>query len=330
MKTVPIAVLSLALATGATNLTTAAHRFTGPGTAVQDTAAKQRKEYDDYKKIEAEKDPVKKLELARAFFESNPTPTYVKYVQGQVNAARYALFTRYKEAGDLPNAAKIADEYVTSVPETDLFFAFQLTTLGEANALKQGVTPASAGAWAEAAKYAAKARRLIVEENKSDAMLYDSKATTWDKVKPGFIAYLHRIEALAHFTAKQNDQAEKDLLAVIEAKCDAYPDAYFLLGQIHNARYDEKANAFNQLSAEAQSADNGQQLLREAKEEAKKAAEFFARGILVAEASPNKDTYKTIVAGARKEMEDAYEIWNDGKKDGLAEFMDGFKSACQP
>lgn len=271
-----------------------------------------------------------KLELARAFFDSDPTPTYVKYVQGQVNAARYALFTRYKDAGDLANAAKIADEYVASVPETDLFFAFQLTTLAEARALKQGVKPEAAGAWAEAAKYATKARKLIVEDNRSEAMLYDSKTTTWDKVKPGFVAYLHRIEALAHFAARQNDQAEKSLLAVIETKCDAYPDVYFLLGQIHNARYDDKANAFNKLSAEAQSGEQGQKLLQEAREESKKAAEFFARGILVAEASPNKEAYKAVVANARKEMEESYEIWNDGKKDGLDEFMAGFKSTCQP
>jgi hypothetical protein len=328
MKTVSIAVLSLALAAGATGTTTLA--YTAAGVSAQDNAAKQRKEYDDYKKIEAEPDPVKKLELARAFFESDPTPTYVKYVQGQVNAARYALFTRYKEAGDMANAVKIADEYVASVPETDLFFAFQLTTLAETRALKQGVKPEAAGAWAEAAKYATKARKLIVEDNRSEALLYDSKTTTWDKVKPGFVAYLHRIEAFAHFTAKQYDQAEKSLLAVIEAKCDAYPDVYFLLGQIHNARYDDKANAFNKLSAEVQSGEQGQKLLQEAKEESKKAAEFFARGILVAEASPNKDTYKAIVANARKEMEEAYEIWNDGKKDGLEEFMAGFKSTCQP
>ncbi len=328
MKTVPIAVLSLALAAGATGTATSA--YTVAGVPAQDNAAKQRKEYDDYKKIEAEQDPAKKLELARAFFESDPTPTYVKYVQGQVNAARYALFTRYKDASDLANAAKIADEYVASVPETDLFFAFQLTLLAEARALKQGVKPEAAGAWADAAKYAAKARKFIVEDNKSEAMLYDAKTTTWDKVKPGFVAYLHRVEALAHFAAKQNDQAEKSLLAVIETKCDAYPDVYFLLGQIHNARYDDKANAFNNLSAEVQSGEKGQQLLREAKEESKKAAEFFARGVLVAEASPNKDAYKAVVANARKEMEEAYEIWNDGKKDGLDEFMAGFKSTCQP
>ncbi len=328
MKTVPIAVLSLALAAGATG--TATFAYTVAGVPAQDNAAKQRKEYDDYKKIESEQDPVKKLELARAFFESDPTPTYVKYVQGQVNAARYALFTRYKDAGDLANAVKIADEYVASVPETDLFFAFQLTMLAEARALKQGVKPESAGAWAEAARYAAKARKFIVEDNKSEAMLYDAKTTTWDKVKPGFVAYLHRVEALAHFTARQNDQAEKSLLAVIEAKCDAYPDVYFLLGQIHNARYDDKAGAFNKLSAEAQSGEQGQKLLQEAREESKKAAEFFARGILVAEASPNKDAYKAVVANARKEMEDSYELWNDGKKDGLEEFMTSFKSACQP
>ncbi len=328
MKTVPIAVLSLALAAGATGTATFAH--TVAVVPAQDNAAKQRKEYDDYKKIESEQDPVKKLELARAFFESDPTPTYVKYVQGQVNAARYALFTRYKDAGDLANAVKIADEYVASVPETDLFFAFQLTMLAEARALKQGVKPESAGAWAEAARYAAKARKLIVEDNKSEAMLYDAKTTTWDKVKPGFVAYLHRVEALAHFTARQNDQAEKSLLAVIETKCDAYPDVYFLLGQIHNARYDDKAGAFNKLSAEAQSGEQGQKLLQEAREESKKAAEFFARGILVAEASPNKDAYKAVVANARKEMEDSYELWNDGKKDGLEEFMASFKSACKP
>ncbi len=328
MKTVSIAVLSLALATGATG--TATFAYTVAGVPAQDNAAKQRKEYDDYKKIEAEQDPAKKLELARAFFESDPTPTYVKYVQGQVNAARYALFTRYKDAGDLANAVKIADEYVASVPETDLFFAFQLTMLAEARALKQGVKPEAAGAWAEAARYAAKARKLIVEDNRSEAMLYDAKATTWDKVKPGFVAYLHRVEALAHFTARQNDQAEKSLLAVIETKCDAYPDVYFLLGQIHNARYDDKAGVFNKLSAEAQSGEKGQQILQEAKEESKKAAEFFARGVLVAEASPNRDAYKAVVANARKEMEEAYEIWNDGKKDGLEEFMAGFKSTCQP
>jgi|AFSR01.1.fsa_nt_gi hypothetical protein len=330
MKTVSIAALSLALAAGATG--TLPFAYATPKVHSQDTAAKQRKEYDDYKKIEAEPDPVKKLELARAFFESNPTPTYVKYVQNQVNAARYALFTRYKEAGDLTNAVKIAEEYVASVPETDLFFAYHLTTLAESKALKEGVlkTPVCASAWGEAAKYAAKARTLIVEENKSDQMLYDAKATTWDKVKPSFLAYFHRIEALAHFTANRNEQAERSLLAAIEAKCDAYPDAYFLLGQIHNARYDDKASAFNQLSAEAQSGEKGQQLLQEAKEEARKAAEFFARGILVAEIAPNKEAYKAIVANARKEMEEAYEIWNDGKKDGLAEFMAGLKSACQP
>ncbi|MGQ9896698.1 MAG: hypothetical protein ACUVR8_03920 [Acidobacteriota bacterium] len=328
MKTVSITVLGLALTAGATSTATLAHSVVK--VLAQDTAAKQRKEYDDYKKIEAEQDPVKKLELARAFFESNPTPTYVKYVQGQVNAARYALFTRYKDAGDLANAAKIADEYVESVPTTDLFFAFQLTTLAEAQALKNGVTPASAGAWAKAARYATKARKLIVEDNKSEAMLYDAKVTTWDKVKPGFVAYLYRVEALAHFTSKQNDQAEKALLAAIEAKCDAYPDVYFLLGQIYNARYDEKANAFNQLSAEAQSSENGQKLLQEAKEESKKAAESFARGILVAETSPNKDAYTAIVASARKEMEESYEIWNDGKKDGLEEFMSSLKPVCQP
>ncbi|MFQ3581791.1 MAG: hypothetical protein SNJ67_09015 [Chloracidobacterium sp.] len=328
MKTVSIVVLSLAFTAGPLGSVAVAH--VGGAIQGQDNAAKQRKEYDDYKKIESEQDPAKKLELARAFFESEPTPTYVKYVQGQVNAARYALFTRYKEAGDLANAVKIADEYVASVPETDLFFAFQLTTLAEGKALKQGVSPTAAPAWDEAAKYAAKALRLVVEENKSEAMLYDAKTTTWDKVKPGFIAYFHRLQALAHFTAKRNNEAEKSLLASIEAKCDAYPDVYFLLGQIHNARYDEKAGVFNKLSAEAQGEEKGQKLLQEAKDEAKKASEFFARGILIAEASPNKDAYKAVVANARKELEEAYEIWNDGKQDGLAEYLASFKSSCQP
>lgn len=328
MKTVSIAVLSLALAAGPLDSTAVAD---APGAArPQDAAAKQRKEYDDYKKIEAEQDPVRKLELARAFFESDPTPTYVKYVQGQVNAARYALFTRYREAGDLANAAKIADEYVAAVPETDLFFAFQLTTLAESQALKKGVVPAAADAWAEAAKYAGRALRLVVEENKSDKMLYDEKTTTWDKVKPGYIAYFHRLQAFAHFTAKRNDDAEKSLLASIDAKCDAYPDVYFLLGQIHNTRYDQKAETFNKMKAEEQAGEQGQQLLQAAKDEAKKASEFFARGILVAEMSPNKDAYKALVANARKELEEAYEIWNDGKKDGLNEYMASFKSSCQP
>ncbi len=328
MKTVSIAVLSLALTVGP--LGSAAIARTARAAQEQDNAAKQRKEYDEYKKIEAEQDPVRKLEMARAFFEADPTPTYVKYVQGQVNAARYALFTRYKEAGDLPNAAKIADEYVASVPETDLFFAFQLTTLAESKALKKGVSAAAAGDWAEAAKHAAKSLKLVVEENKSEAMLYDAKTTTWDKVKPGFVAYFHRLQALAHFTAKRNEEAEKELLASIAAKCDAYPDVYFLLGQIHNARYDEKAEAFNKLDAEAQAGEKGQQLLQTAKDEAKKASEFFARGILIAEASPNKDAYKTVVANARKELEEAYEIWNDGKKDGLDDYSMSFKSSCQP
>lgn len=58
MKTVSIAVLSLALAAGATGTATFAH--TVAGVPAQDNAAKQRKEYDDYKKIEAEQDPAKK------------------------------------------------------------------------------------------------------------------------------------------------------------------------------------------------------------------------------------------------------------------------------
>ncbi|OYT73405.1 MAG: hypothetical protein CFK52_02220 [Chloracidobacterium sp. CP2_5A] len=328
MKTVSIAVLSLALAAGP--LSPAAIAREAWVAPEQDNAAKQRKEYDDYKKIEAEQDPVKKLEMARAFFEANPTPTYVKYVQGQVNAARYSLFTRYKEAGDLANATKIADEYVAAVPETDLYFAFQLTALAESKALKKGVSAAAAAEWAEAAKYATKSLRLVVEENKSEAMLYDAKSTTWDKVKPGFIAYFYRLQGLAHFTAKRSEDAEKSLLAAIEAKCDAYPDAYFLLGQIHNARYDEKAQVFNKMDAETQSGEKGRELLQAAKDEAKKASEFFARGILVAEASPNKDAYKAVVASARKELEDAYEIWNDGNKDGLADYAASFKSSCQP
>ncbi len=327
MKTVSIAVLSLAFTAGPLDSTAVASvpEVVQP----QDTAAKQRKEYDDYKKIEAEQDPVKKLELARAFFESDPTPTYVKYVQGQVNAARYALFTRYKEAGDLANAAKIAAEYVAAVPETDLFFAFQLTALAEGQALKKGVVPAAADAWAEAAKYAAQALKLVVEENKSDKMLYDAKTTTWEKVKPGFVAYFHRLQALAHFTAKRNDDAEKALLASIEAKCDAYPDVYFLLGQIHNVRYDQTAEVFNKLSGDEQAGERGQQLLQAAKGAAKKASEFFARGILVAEMSPNKNAYQSLIANARKELEEAYEIWNDGSKDGLNEYVASFKSSCQ-
>jgi hypothetical protein len=295
--------------------------------ADQDAEA-QRREYDEYQKIKAESDLRKKVDMAKAFLQKAPGDSkYAPYVKGEFNKALYAIFSEQKTANKYQETVAVGKEYIQSNPNTELFFTHEFALLAqklgnEALVGKKDATPY----FSDTIAHASRAISLIESGQKLDANMKDDE---WGKLKPNYLAYYHYASGLANFNLKKTADAEALLIKTFEYGCTSYPNAYFILGQIQDTRYDEKAKAYSALPDDKKTADEGKKALDEAYAEAKKASEYYAKCLIVAQASPQAKDYADLIKDTKDALEFAYKVWNNDKADGMDKYVETFKDVCK-
>ncbi len=278
--------------------------------------ATEKKAYDALQVCSKEPDLTKRLAMAKEALTAYPNSQYIPYFKQQITAARGGLFQQAMQENKPEVAFSIGSEVLEEEPD-NLNFLLTLADYSARLAKAKNYSFADKGT-----EYAKKSIELI-NSGKGPAGLPEDQ---WAKSKPTVLATLHQALGLYALNATKEDEALAAFNEALKHNC-ADPYTYIQISKIHNNQYQAAAEAYQKMTDEEKTSDAGKAALDKINPAADQLIETYAKVMAFTEGNKNYD-------GARNQimpvLEGLYKFRHDGKTDGLAEFIQSQKAACQP